>query len=437
MNVLRAHLCYHVPGLVAHIGGCNLPSILHWIPVSVAFGLFGAVLAKSLVTGLLFVNRLLVGSVGSFAAPALGASLAVLLIWRVSRRASGFGTDQYIKSLSDPSQRIDLRLSATKLGATCLTVGSGGSGGLVGPTLLIGAGLAQLLALIRRLMPQLSNILDPRTAHMVGAASMLGALLGAPLAAAVLVVEVPYRTSIEYRALLPALVGSTSGALFHTMLWGTYARPPGTLLPAPTAQHVYWAALAALLGVLAGLSLLLCLRACQRYAARFDTPLLAVAGALLVGLLAYALGTEILGWGMQESFNSWSHDTPLSSRGIWLGFAKSVATALTAGTGASGGLVGPAVAIGALIGNGVAVQAGIPLVVTCISAMAACLSTVSNVPLAASLLMLEVFGLGAWMYAVPGSVLGFVCARQWVAYDVIALRRIEAERRANKSPAAQ
>jgi chloride channel protein, CIC family len=100
-----------------------------------------------------------------------------------------------------------------KLLATCLTLGSGASGGVFSPSLFLGAVLGALLIIIVNLfLPYLS--INPTLFVIAGMAGMLGSVTGACITAIILIFEMT-RT---YQSILPIMVTVISAYWIRKML---------------------------------------------------------------------------------------------------------------------------------------------------------------------------------------------------------------------------
>jgi len=102
--------------------------------------------------------------------------------------------------------------------------------------------------------------------------------------------------------------------------------------------------------------------------------------------------------------------------------AKLVATVATVGLGGSGGTVLPAFVMGALCGTLVAGLFGVPVnsgahLALRICGMTALLGSALNVPVAAAVIMMEVFGKAFAVPIVLGASLGFFVGRPAVLYS--------------------
>jgi chloride channel protein, CIC family len=287
-----------------------------------------------------------------------------------------------------------------KMVASAVTIGSGGSGGREGPTAQISAGFGSLLARTLDLSPE-----DGRVAVSVGIGSGIGAIFGAPLGGAVLAADIVYRDDFEVEALVPGFIASISGYTVFGLIEGFsplfgYATP-GYQFHQPI-QLVWFA----VIGVLAGLVGLVYARSFYGIVALsarlpMSKALRPAVGGLLVGLLALAV-PEVLGTGYGWVQTALDRDDLLALP-LWivlvLPLAKILATALSIGTGGSGGIFGPGMVIGAFVGSAVwrvlePLGTGIPHSPApfVIVGMMACFGSIARAPLAMMLMVSEMTG---------------------------------------------
>jgi CIC family chloride channel protein len=97
-----------------------------------------------------------------------------------------------------------LLLFAAKTLATCLTLGSGGSGGVFAPSLFLGAVLGYAFGLLAQ-QTGWFNGLSPASYSLVGMASVVAATTHAPMAAILILFEL----TRDYRVILPAMLSAT------------------------------------------------------------------------------------------------------------------------------------------------------------------------------------------------------------------------------------
>ncbi len=279
----------------------------------------------------------------------LGALASGLLVFTWAPEAEGHGTDAAIDAVHHNPRGIRLRAVVVKIVASAFTIGSGGSGGREGPTAQISAGFGSLLARILDLSPE-----DGRVAVSVGIGSGIGAIFSAPLGGAVLAADIVYRDDFEFEALLPGVLASIIAYAIFGAAFGyqsLFAVPGGYRFHEPI--QLIWFALIGLLagglGLLYSKSFYGIVRLSHRLP--ISRKLRPALGGLLVGLTALGL-PEVLGtgygWVQKGLANDLLH-TPLIVV-LALPFARIVATALSIGTGGSGGVFGPGMVIGAFTG---------------------------------------------------------------------------------------
>jgi H+/Cl- antiporter ClcA/CBS domain-containing protein len=280
---------------------------------------------------------------------ALGGLISGIIVFRWAPEAEGHGTDAAIAAFHHRPRQIRARIPLIKLVASAITIGSGGSGGREGPTAQIGAGFGSLLARVLDL-----DARDARIAVSSGMGAGIGAIFRAPLGGAVLAAEIPYREDVESEALVPAFIASIVAVSVFGALIG-FAPIFGLVQASFTdpRQLLYYAAIGLAAGVVGRLYIVGFYRAVAWFG-RWRLPRAvppAVAG-LAVGLLGLAI-PGVLGTGYGWVQAGLDRGTLLGLP-LWvvlaLPFAKILATALSIGSGGSGGIFGPGMVIGGLLG---------------------------------------------------------------------------------------
>ncbi|HEU4672629.1 MAG TPA: chloride channel protein [Candidatus Limnocylindrales bacterium] len=281
---------------------------------------------------------------------AAGGLIAGVIVFRLAPEAEGHGTDAAISAFHHGPRGIRGRIPLIKLVASAITIGSGGSGGREGPTAQIGAGFGSFLS--RRLD---LDARDARIAVAAGMAAGIGAIFRAPLGGAVLGAEIPYRDDVESDALVPSFVASVVAySIFGAVVgWSPiFGRVSGAAF-SDVRQLAYYVVIGAACG-LVGRVYITSFYGAGRWFRRLALPREvrpALAGFVVgcIGLLLPgALGT---GYGWVQA--ALSRDVLLSLP-LWavlaLPFGKIAATSLSIGSGASGGIFGPGMVIGGLLG---------------------------------------------------------------------------------------
>jgi chloride channel protein, CIC family len=327
----------------------------------------------------------------------LGGLLSGFIVFTWAPEAEGHGTDAAINAVHHNPRGIRLRAVVVKIIASAVTIGSGGSGGREGPTAQISAGFGSLLARVLDLSPE-----DGRIAVSVGVGSGIGAIFGAPLGGAVLAADIVYQNDFEFSALLP---GTFASVIAWAIFGSVYGYRPLFAIPGYQFDQPIQLLWFAVIGLLAGGIGLLYSKGFYGMTALsarlpFSRKLRPAVGAAAVGLLALWL-PEVLGTGygwVQEALSNQLLHTPLYII-LLLPFARIAATALSIGSGGSGGVFGPGMVIGAFTGLAVwrllePIAPGVghspaPFVVV---GMMAVFGGISRAPLAVMLMVAEMTG---------------------------------------------
>ena len=261
------------------------------------------------------------------------------------------GTDIMIGAFHGPTGRVGARITAVRGAGSILTIASGGSAGQEGPISLIGAGAASWLADRLRLGAR-----ERRTLLLAGAAGGLGAIFRAPLGGALTAIEVIYREDFEADALLAALFSSTTAYSVFTIFYGT---APIFHVPDLKFRSIGELPLYALLAAACALAAWVFVGGFRRVKYQVFAPLrkrIGVVGSTaLGGFLAGTVGMlfpQLLGGGLEWVELALRGDLPLALLGL-LALGKTVSTALTIGSGMSGGMFAPSLYVGGMTGTAV------------------------------------------------------------------------------------
>ncbi len=329
----------------------------------------------------------------------LGGLISGLIVFRLAPEAEGHGTDAAIEAFHHHPREVRARIPLVKLVASAITIGSGGSGGREGPTAQIGAGFGSFLARTLDLEAR-----DARIAVAAGMAAGIGAIFRAPLGGAVLGAEIPYREDVEADALVPSFVASVVAFSVFGAVVGfspIFGRIAGATFSDPR-QLIYYALIGLAAGLVGRLYVAAFYSATAAFGAwRIPRALRPAAAGFAVGcigvLVPGVLGTGY-GW-VQAGLDRQS----LMALPLWivivLPFAKIVATSLSIGSGGSGGIFGPGMVIGGLLGATiwrllVDVAPAVPPdpAPFVIVAMMALFGSIAHAPLAVMLMVAEMTG---------------------------------------------
>ncbi len=345
--------------------------------------------------------------------PAAGGLVSGLVCAFWAPEASGPGTGHVIDAYLRRRGEMRRRVPFAKTLAAAVTLGSGGSAGVEGPIGQVAAGIGGWFGRVFRL-----TAAERRVLVMAGLAAGIGAVFHAPMAAAIFAAEVLYSDmDIEHEVLVPAIIAAT---VAHGVFGGVRGWAPLLTVPYvdfPNAlQLLPYLALACLLALGATLFIRLheALRAALGRAPRVPLWARPALGGLGVGLVGafvpQALGA---GYGIVEIALAGTAGIGLL---FFLAAAKMLTTALTAGSGGSGGLFGPSLVIGGALGGAVGVATmtlfpglGVQPAAFVVVGMAGFFAAAANAPLSTVIMVAEV--VGSYRLIVPAL---WVCTLAWV-----------------------
>ncbi len=127
----------------------------------------------------------------------------------------GVGYSTIESALSGQMQAVGLMVAlfVLKLLATCLTLGSGGSGGIFSPALFLGATAGGGFGVLcQHLLPSMA--ISPAAFAVAGMAGMVGGATGAPMTAIVMIFEM----TLDYSVILPITITVTLSFALRTLL---------------------------------------------------------------------------------------------------------------------------------------------------------------------------------------------------------------------------
>lgn len=278
----------------------------------------------------------------------LGGLLSGILVFTIAPEAEGHGTDAMIESFHMRGGQVRKRAPLIKIIASSLTIGSGGSAGKEGPIAQIGSGFGSMLADALKLKPQ-----ERRIFLLAGAAGGIGAIFQAPLGAALFVPGVLYRdTEYEFEAILPCIISAIMAHSIFSRIYGREALfTPGPVdlsLPTELLPYAIFGLVCAVFGY-AYIKIFYGMR--DHFFAKIPIPSMfkPAIGGLLLGIVAYFYPQVIDGgyvW-IQAAMDG----EMIWSTMLILVVMKIVATSFTISSGGSGGVFGPSVFIGAMLGG--------------------------------------------------------------------------------------
>jgi CIC family chloride channel protein len=333
--------------------------------------------------------------------PVVGGLIVVFLVRTFAPEARGHGVPEVMDAIYYKDGRIRMAVIFIKSLASAISIGSGASVGREGPIIQIGSGIGSTAGRFLRL-PTWQII----TLIAAGAGSGIAATFNTPLGGVMFALELML-PEVSSRTFLPVVI-ATGAATYIGWLFFDYV--PAFQIP-PVAHPQLSASGALLLlcvalGALCGVAAAAFVRTLSFMEDLFDRmPGNAytrnIAGMLLIGVLIYAL--EI--WSGHRHVDGVGYATVQwvlsggSDVAWFLGLLfvlKLLATTVSLGSGASGGVFSPSLFLGAMLGGafGAAVSAlwpqlGIGVEVMALIGMAAVVGSGTGAAMTAILMIFE------------------------------------------------
>jgi CIC family chloride channel protein len=327
------------------------------------------------------------------AIPALGGLIVGPSIYFFAREAKGHGVPEVMYAVALQKGVIRKRIVFIKTLVSGICIGTGGSVGREGPIVQIGSAVGSTLG-------QLFKVSGNRMRTMVGcgAAAGIAATFNAPIAGSIFALEI-ILGEFEIGTFSPIVISAVSATAISRHYLGDF---PAFVLPTYELNSLLEFPLYAVLGVACalvavGFTLFLYRTEDAWDAFKFPEYLKAVVGGLMMGTMGLVF-PQVLGVGYGAI------DLALMIKMSWwfmglLVLFKILATAITIGSGGSGGIFAPSLFMGSMAGGAfgavahylfpsVAASAGAYAVV----GMGAVVAATTHGPLQAILIIFEMTG---------------------------------------------
>jgi CIC family chloride channel protein len=401
----------------------GLVYLRRWTLLSVAIGIAAGLGALALILGIDFFTRVFLGTISGYTPPIAGVSthslsvivikrpwlipvsttlgglVSGLIVTRLAPEAKGIGTDAAIGAFHKEHALIRWRVPLVKLLTSAITIGSGGTSGREGPIAQIGAGAGSQLAKALRLTEH-----ERAIALAAGLGAGIAAIFKAPLAGGILSGEVFYKHDFEAEALIPGFIASTVS--YSIVGFATGWQPIfSSSLHIFRYIHPEVLPLYALLGLLCAASahlLFYVFYNLRRLFDRLHVPEFTkpAIGGLAVGTIGIFVPSVLgVGYGWAQIAINQDYQLFPVTLMILAIFAEIFAMSFTLGSGGSGGIFGPCVVTGGLIGAtfGYYAEQMFPLTVTnssnfAIVGMMAFFGAAAKSPLAVIVMVAEMTG---------------------------------------------
>ena len=325
--------------------------------------------------------------------PALGGLIVGPIVYFYAREAKGHGVPEVMYAVALKQGIIRMRIVFIKAFVSAVCIATGGSVGREGPIVQIGSAVGSSLG-------QLFKVSGDRIRIMVGcgAAAGIAATFNAPIAGSIFALEI-ILGEFGIATFSPIIISAVSATAISRHYLGDV---PAFILPEYILHSPLEFPLYAILGVLCalvavGFTLFLYRSEDAWDAIKFPEYLKAVIGGLMMGALGLAF-PQVLGVGYGGI------DLALMLKLSWwfmglLVLFKILATAITIGSGGSGGIFAPSLFMGAMAGGafGLIVQELFPSVVLspgayAVVGMGAVVAATTHGPLQAILIIFEMTG---------------------------------------------
>lgn len=364
--------------------------------------------------------------------PALGGLLVGWMIERWAPEAEGHGTEAMVRSFHRQGGAVPRRVIGVKALTSAITIGTGGSAGQEGPVAQIGSGVGSGLADGFRMHER-----DRRTFLLAGASAGIGAMFCAPLGGALFAPEVLYRKSeFEGEAIIPCIISSILAYTTRMALTGAHRAievpsvAGGALEFGGVVELPFYLALAFLCTLVGWVYITVFNRVHAGFGKLTAVPswVRPGIGGLLLGVLAFAIapfcGEQGVLFGGYQLMEAAMQGELAVSVLLGLALAKILGTSLSIGSGGSGGLFAPSLAIGALLGGAVGLGSrqlfGVALepAAFALVGMGGFFAGVAKTPVAAIIIVCEMSG--SYELLAPlmlVAVVHMMLANRWTIYD--------------------
>ncbi|MHA7130584.1 chloride channel protein [Algoriphagus namhaensis] len=342
--------------------------------------------------------------------PLIGITAAYLLGRYVFKDVGGHGIPDVLFTISKKNSIIARVKTFSRVVTSALTVGFGGSVGLEAPMVVTGSAIGSNVGSLVHLNAKNRTLLIG-----CGAAGAISAIFGAPIGAVIFAIEV-ILLEISTTSFIPLLIASVMGSLTSLILIGNDSLFNFNLTETFMASHMpYYLLLGMVCGVVS-LYFSRMVRSTERFLEAFDNQSMKMLyGGAFLGFMVFFF-PPIYGEGYNtlniliegnpaEILETSPFFSAFDSPYLFLVFLlliivlKPIASAITLGSGGSGGIFAPSLFVGGILGfafayakNQLGFHIPLPLAHFTLVAMCGLMSGVQHSPLSAIFLIAEITG---------------------------------------------
>jgi CIC family chloride channel protein len=298
---------------------------------------------------------------GTLFLPAIGFVIVVFILRKFSPESQGHGVPEVMAAVYANKGKIPPGVAGFKTLASAITLGTGGSAGDEGPIVQIGASLGSAVG--QKL--HLSGI-ETITLLGCGAAAGIAAIFNAPLGGILFAVEL-ILPEFSVRTMVPLALSTSIGTYISRYFLGD---EPAFSVPHYALSSGYELPLYILLGILVGILAIVYIKMLHNVEEAFqkwkvNTYVKPLVGGLIVGVsgvsMYYFFGQYyVYGVGYSTISEILHGNAGYSVLFLLLlTFMKMFATSFTLGSGGSGGILAPALFVGAAFGAAFGTAAGL------------------------------------------------------------------------------
>lgn len=279
--------------------------------------------------------------------PMAGATLLIPLSLAFPGRVNGYGFTAFLRRVNLENGVIRARNIFIKIVATALTIGSGNSAGVEGPIAQIGGALGSQVGQRFRVSGKRMKVYIA-----AGCAGGIAGIFNAPIAGVFFAAEIVLLGTYEIASFSALVIASSLSTVVSRAYYGTvpaFPIPDYTIVNAFVEIPLY-----TLMALIVGITAVLHIRffylirdGFRRFS--LHPQIKPIFGALLVGCIGLFF-PQVMGNGYDYIAKALAGGA-LVWRMMVLVFLKSLATAITLGSGGAGGVFAPALFIGAVLGG--------------------------------------------------------------------------------------
>ncbi len=279
--------------------------------------------------------------------PGIGITLAAYLANTYATEAKGHGVPEVMSAMARKAGMMRPRVALVKAAVSAICIGSGGSVGQVGPSVQIGSVLASTFGQAFKMSEN-----GMKTLVACGSAAGIAAIFNAPITGTIFASEV-ILGNLGLNNITPVLISSVVGSAMARIFIGD---EPAFFVPAFALESPWELILYCMLGVLAGILATAFTKTFYTLddvfgSIRASYITKAIIGGAVIGIVGIFF-PQLFGLGF-DTLNNLLYDTASLSLAliIVLCLLKMVLTSVTLAAGGSGGVYGPSLFIGALMGS--------------------------------------------------------------------------------------